>query len=162
MASIFGNSLDQIGQGYANPPQGSFSGMSPFWQNSVPQILQNQAFASLRQAGGGPQNSNYAGIFPGSDAMGHPANPPATGDNQFGGAPPSQPPPNPPAGGGFPSQFPPNPPASGGPFGYGQQPPAIGNALNAGGFGGLGAMFAGQRPGLGARYWARLNNIGGS
>ena len=175
MASIFGNSLDQIGQGYANPPQGSFSGMSPFWQNSVPQILQNAAFSSLFQGRGGP-----------------PANPPATGGGvgQAGGwmqntAPMAgdagQPapsasladnfgqPPNPPAasatagtpGGGMPSQTLASPPASGGSFNYWQpQPsPMMGRGFNAAGFGGLGAT-GGQGPG--ARYWSRLNNIGGA
>jgi hypothetical protein len=39
---------------------------------------------------------------------------------------------------------------------------APGGGFNASSFGSLGTAFAGQRPGIGARYWARLNNIGGT
>src|SRR5258707_9469457 len=163
MATLLGNSLDQIGQGYANPPQTGFSatGMSPMWQN----ILQNPAFASLRQAAGNPQNSNYAGIFP-SDAAGPPPNPPATqnfnypvsppafppatGDNQSGGAsaipsiasaPGS-------AAGGAPAGGPPSQP-----YWPSQRQPMMGGGFNAAGFGGLGAT-GGQRPR--APHWARF------
>jgi len=76
-------------------------------------------------------------------------------------------PPNPPAaaagtlGSGTPSQALASPPASGGPFNYWQSQPSpmMGRGFNAAGFGGLGAT-GGQGPG--ARYWSRLNNIGGS
>src|SRR5712664_1261557 len=99
----FGNSLDQIGQGYASPPAGSGQpgGQLRSFQDIMrgPGDFRSRLQQFISQGQGPPAN-------PGSDAMIHPANPPATGDNQFGGAPPPQPPPNPPASGGFSSQFP--------------------------------------------------------
>ncbi len=186
--------LDQIGQGYGNPPAnppvgqaglaGYFNqGMTPNFSGfnlqgsgqsggppmSFQDIMRGpgdfrsrlQQFVSQGQ-GGGPQNSNYAG---------RPANPPAFGSANLlpgtagvpssadatssilSAAPAS-------AAGGMPSQPPANPPASSAPYGYGQPSGMMGNAFNAAGFGGLGAAMGGQ--GSGARYWSRLNNIGGA
>src|SRR5258706_220303 len=168
--TVYGPPLNQLGQPNPNPPQAGFSapGLSPFWQ----QISQNPAFSSLFQRGGGPPanppatggDSGQAGTWmqnmgplagdagqPMTGAslasnFGQPPSPPAA--NAMGGAP----------AGGAPSQTLANPPASGGPFGYGQRSPMMGSSFNAAGFGGLGAT--GQGPG--ARYWSRLNNIGGA
>jgi hypothetical protein len=169
-------SLDQLGQGYISPPATGQFGQPQLWGANL-----------IRQAQG-PWQGGYAGapgaatgygdaaqgtpgaaaIYPPASISGQPANPPASAAspdaaNDLGsilsGAPAStmpaaQPPPSPPASI---QQPPPNPPATGGPLNYWSQRP-----MNSAGFGGLGTMYGGQRPGLGARYWARLNNIGGT
>jgi hypothetical protein len=173
-----GTPLGQIGQGYAGQPnlnqlQTGFSATSPFWQNAFARISQNPAFSSLSagqsnpnapagssvldllhnrgylgglQTGGqtsGMQNAPGALTFPpaaGADATSAPP-------SAIGGAPAS----------GMPSLA--RSPANGPPFGYGQPSSMMGLGFNAAGFGGLGAT-GGQGPA--ARYWARLNSIGGS
>jgi len=162
--------LGSIGQGYANPAAGSGQSWSPpmsFMQGPGDFRSHLQAWAAQRFPS--MQNNDAGG------PAGPPANPPAF--NNLAGYGAASPPPNPPAFGGTdagdttaatpgsiagnpPSQSLANPPASGGPVSYGQRMPMMGNAFNAAGFGGLGVAMGGQGPG--ARYWARLNNIGGT
>jgi hypothetical protein len=156
MAVGFGTPLDQLGQGYGNPPAG-------YGQSWYPPAGSGQYPPSLAMMqGGAPQNSNYTDTA--GYAAGSPPNPPAGSIYQSSAgvdpnamvAPIAGSAPSGAAASGTSTQPLPNPPA---PFDYWSPRSPMAGGLNAGGFGGL-RTGGGQGPG--ASYWARLNNIGGA
>jgi hypothetical protein len=152
---------NQTGQAFSNPQYGN---ANP--PGSGDPIMSSFSPPGNPAAGGVGQTGNW---MQDTGQMGFNANPPAGGGVSATGpfmqnnaaitatdASPGAP------SGGTPSPALARAPASGPPMGYGQPSPMMGGMSNPAGFGGIGGMYGGQRPGIGARYWARLNNIGGS
>jgi hypothetical protein len=173
-AAGYGTPLNQLGQGPANLPwmnsainlwrtQGPLSGLQSPNSNygadpslGYPQGADAAAYPSATATGIGGTAQGAPGVSPGGPTG--PIGSVNVGAAQLGG----------PQYGGIagaaaaPSMAPAAPMAAAPGSGYGQSLTSPGSWSNAGGFGSLGTAFAGQRPGIGAGYWARLNNIGGT